>query len=79
MELIPKKIVNLEINYWPTSNLAQKAFIIFLNNEGAKLSDKELILFAQQCERIANASIRAWEASDNFIKVSSELLNNYDF
>ena len=79
MELIPKKIVDLEVTYWPSSNLAQKSFVNFLNNSGSKLSNKEIILFAHQCERISNASIRAWEASDNFVKVSSELLNNYDF
>ena len=70
---------NIENQYSPTSEIAKVAFQDFLDQYSRQLSDNEISKYNDICKEITGASLRAWEASDSYVKESIKLIESFDF
>ncbi|MBI51627.1 MAG: hypothetical protein CL779_00215 [Chloroflexi bacterium] len=70
---------NIENNYSPTSEIAKIAYQDFLKTYNQQLSNNEITDYIKTCMEITNSSLRAWEASDSYVKESTKLIQSFDF
>ena len=79
MQVLPKRIIDLQINFIASAPSIGEEFNIFITNHEQFLTDQEIIDFVNLCNHISESSLRAWEATSAYLKIASTLFTKYDF